>query len=687
VHPASLQDRDEQALVSLHERLHHELQHTTLWGLIARFSADLARLKVEPERFRRLARFCRSEARLVHETYATTISVGVQPIWKAHLGDQGDYLEHYRRGMTLAPGASWELDRFAVDAVLRGTMCAADLRNALASGLGKLRIADLNPPTARPDARLATLLNALDDNFSWPDPAGLTSRSTTNELGAYFDEISVVLDRAGVPTLRTADVRELIGGLFDDIAVLSPDLRSRIELDERVDHILDDLEEHQRERIQLHADGPLPVVLIDPQALPDHVDAFARDHDRLGVHLVLVWARADILAAQFRRPNPLEAMEGHVLGLQAAGYDEDDQPIVRLSLFPTDSPAYVARLLGETPLLCLTTSSSLVDAPGTASSEGIDYIVAVADQPIVSQLLHTFDRSARVIWTRGAVDGYRKLHIFAYQVNVLPGIIWLQFATEAGRQVTTAWLESLPKEQADKDPDAFKNVTALIDAAVQHVTAAWFMIDQQEAAQVNFEPGPSSTNVGELIAEILTQCTGGTAGEHDSVELTDQSLVALAKRLAPDNPDRLIEVVVRLLDEALDDPLALRIGGWKLNVPLRLFQSLVASAVLVVGVEKLGTDSIAVVVLAAVLPFLLEIDKVRISPSEQLVFTELASTLASPKLPQELWAALPDDIRHELTYLEFVDLLDRLEQAGALRKNLDNRYTTRGWFTASLGDS
>ncbi|MFI6830093.1 hypothetical protein ACIBG5_23560 [Kribbella sp. NPDC050241] len=172
-------------------------------------------------------------------------------------------------------------------------------------------------------------------------------------------------------------------------------------------------------------------------------------------------------------------MTGHVVGLQAAGYDELDQPVARLCIFPTESPADAARLFGEIPVLCLTTSSSLVDAPGSASSEGIDHIVAVADQPIVSQLLHTFDRAARVTWNRGVVDGHRKLHIFAYQMNVLPGIIWLQFATEAGRQVTSAWLETLPKEQAEKDPDAFKHVNVLIDVAVQHVVAAWFMIDQQ----------------------------------------------------------------------------------------------------------------------------------------------------------------------------------------------------------------
>ena len=46
LHATALTDRDEQVVVSLHARLHHELQHTTPWGLVARFSADLALLGV-----------------------------------------------------------------------------------------------------------------------------------------------------------------------------------------------------------------------------------------------------------------------------------------------------------------------------------------------------------------------------------------------------------------------------------------------------------------------------------------------------------------------------------------------------------------------------------------------------------------------------------------------------------------
>src|SRR5690348_5631998 len=63
LYAAALLERDAQVVVSIHERLHHELQHTTPWGLITRFSADLARLGVDPQRLTRLFQFCRGAAR------------------------------------------------------------------------------------------------------------------------------------------------------------------------------------------------------------------------------------------------------------------------------------------------------------------------------------------------------------------------------------------------------------------------------------------------------------------------------------------------------------------------------------------------------------------------------------------------------------------------------------------------
>ena len=152
--------------------------------------------------------------------------------------------------------------------------------------------------------------------------------------------------------------------------------------------------------------------------------------------------------------------------------------MARLGLLETDNPAEAVRAF-TLPVVCLSTAASLTDAPGTARSDGIDTIHAVADLPIVSQLVHTFQQRARVTWMRSEVDGDRKLHLFSYTVSVLPGIVWLQLTGEAGRQYTQRWLTSLGPDQAEHRPEAFTELLPGIDAAVQHVVSAWWIIDQQ----------------------------------------------------------------------------------------------------------------------------------------------------------------------------------------------------------------
>jgi hypothetical protein len=67
----------EQVFASLHERMHHELQSTTLWGLITRFADDFLR---DP-RYRVSGRLLFwvgvMRAQSVHETYATTLAAGI----------------------------------------------------------------------------------------------------------------------------------------------------------------------------------------------------------------------------------------------------------------------------------------------------------------------------------------------------------------------------------------------------------------------------------------------------------------------------------------------------------------------------------------------------------------------------------------------------------------------------------
>jgi hypothetical protein len=475
LYAAKVLERDAQAVVSIHERLHHELQHTTPWGLITRFAADLARLDVDAPRLTRLFQFCRAEARTVHETYATLLSTGDDASALRLLDDSADYRGFYDSGRCLTCGLDWEEGRFLADALLRACMAPRHLASFRPVGFRGLRIANLNPSVVRPDKRLIAVL-ALD--LPPLRPEGLSARSTPDELGEYFDEVAQVLTDRGLPTLRTQAVRDLVDALFDDVANLSPELRGRLELDTTRSPIEDDMDEHSRERIVLHDSGPLPLEIVSMAELGSRAADFVRMHERLGRHVALVWARADLLARQFRHPNGLDGHTGFVVALQATGYDRAGDAIARLGVFDTESPGDVVAAFSM-PLVCLTTAASLVDAPSAARSDGIATIYAVADLPIVAQLTHTFQQQAHVTWTHLSLEGGRRLHVFAYKVSALPGFIWLQFTGEAGRHYVARWLRSLGDELARHDPSAFADQLVEVDVAVQHVVSAWWIIDQQ----------------------------------------------------------------------------------------------------------------------------------------------------------------------------------------------------------------
>ena len=466
--PAAL-SRHDQAMVSVHERLHHELQHTTPWGLVARFAKELASLDVEPDRLGRLFRFCRDQSRQVHETYATTFALAGQPTAGEFLGESAEYRVFFEQGTRLAGASSWESGRFVVDALLRSCMAPVSLGQAFRSGFRDLRIIDLGSDTTRPDARLASLLAADFPEFRQPV---LDGNASPSELADYFDEVSGQLNRLGMPTLDATGVRAFVDDLFGSVAALSPDLARRMELDQRRDPIPDDLEEHQREVIELNGPNPLPVEVIPLDELVARARDLVRSHERLGPHVILVWIRAERFAELFERPNDFERREGYVVALLAAGRDDQQNTIVRACPFEVEDPGEVARAF-TMPVVCLSTASSLMEAPDAAHSPDIGRIFALIDTGSISDLLDSFGSEATVAWTTGQLEGGRKLYVFVFGVNLFPGVYWLQITSEAGRHYTLRWLQSLSEDRGRRIPSAFADAHAELDVAVRTVLSCW----------------------------------------------------------------------------------------------------------------------------------------------------------------------------------------------------------------------
>jgi hypothetical protein len=150
-----------------------------------------------------------------------------------------------------------------------------------------------------------------------------------------------------------------------------------------------------------------------------------------------------------------------------------------------------------------------------------------------------------------------------------------------------------------------------------------------------------------------------------------------------------IEGILRqVLSDLSDEPLSLRIGNWRVDMSATVFRSGVTAALLVGAIEAAGINSTAVVVLAAVVPFLVDVDHVAVNPSDRMVLAALKTKLATPQERSALWDSLPIDLQHEITFLEFVDLLDRLERAGVIRAVDDEHYglpPKHGIFRGRIG--
>lgn len=131
--------------------------------------------------------------------------------------------------------------------------------------------------------------------------------------------------------------------------------------------------------------------------------------------------------------------------------------------------------------------------------------------------------------------------------------------------------------------------------------------------------------------------------------------------------------LIQLLGES-DVPLELRIGRWHLDVTRGMIQSAISTAILLPVCHATGTNDIPLVVLAAVLPYLVTIEEVEVRASDLHVLAIAREDFFLPNEIERVYGNLPDDIRHELTLLEFRDLAQRLTTAGRLQKNSIGRF-------------
>jgi hypothetical protein len=152
------------------------------------------------------------------------------------------------------------------------------------------------------------------------------------------------------------------------------------------------------------------------------------------------------------------------------------------------------------------------------------------------------------------------------------------------------------------------------------------------------------------------------------VRVDRDALVSLHSTLSVDARFQDFELVI-LQAAAADidvEPFALRVGDWQIDMPQRLLQSATATAVLAAAIAADGLSSIPVAVLAVVLPFLLDIERVELRSRDRIVLAWLRDVDLAGGDPESAYGRLPEDLRLQLTLLEFADVWDRLIAAGEI---------------------
>ena len=116
--------------------------------------------------------------------------------------------------------------------------------------------------------------------------------------------------------------------------------------------------------------------------------------------------------------------------------------------------------------------------------------------------------------------------------------------------------------------------------------------------------------------------------------------------------------------------LQMRPGGWRINVGASVVRTLLASCLVGAGLLTIGADQIPIELLPAVLPLLIDVEKVRLDRRERQLLIPLKTASAGIEgiavNPEVLYNRFDPAVRTQLNYQDFLAFVDRLVQAGEL---------------------
>lgn len=513
IYASEIRSGEEQLYVEMHEGLHHEYQASTGWGLVSAMASELAIRGYRTGPLRSLFERMVTLSRTPHEMFATALSsfaVGEEHAYELLL-DNVLYTQYLRRASVLVPRADTPSPRFyhaAVGAVLRAVMSPSSALDVLDVGFARLA-ADHVPGDNHPEARLAAY-EAASRALDWAEVLGSLARQHPGQAGrpwgsprdplpdedteeflalrvfeeevlvpACYRAVQHLLDSAGFPTIAFGRQSELARRVKEAVADVDAELAARLRIVTERRPVADDGLQYDRQQLVLRS--PLPAAVhVFTGSIGDR--GFLEWDGSSGPTALGVWMTAAAARKQWAfSPGDDEALPVVLAALVQVGTDQaSGVPLTVLATLDPVGPRHVQDLLGDaTPLVCVTTLSSLADEGLVRTLGSVEPVFVLMDLPVAHQVASWLAQGASVRMAASPLTGTATdLMLLAFRVDQAPAFVFLSINGTGG---TSMLIERLRRTHGDAltiDPDVLLEHQAGINLAITKVLATWHVLDQ-----------------------------------------------------------------------------------------------------------------------------------------------------------------------------------------------------------------
>jgi hypothetical protein len=291
-----------------------------------------------------------------------------------------------------------------------------------------------------------------------------------------YEQACQVLDSVGLPSVSWTEREQVALAIKDAVARVDPELAGRLNIVADRRPIWDEGLEFDRQKLVLRE--RLPAEIIDLQATSRSMPAFVASDDG-PPYACAVWLSRRVAEKQFAIPDGVR-LPDLLCGLLAPGRAGDGSEIVRLGLMPeTTTPRDLQNLLGDTPILMLTTHYTLNNAAAAKVLGRVRPVFVLMDLPVAWHVEYWIGQGATVSMGLAPLQNVTgKLLLTAFSVDRSPGFRFLSVGSESGVSILVERLRRRHGAKLVISAEVMSDLATNLNLVLGHVFACWHILDQ-----------------------------------------------------------------------------------------------------------------------------------------------------------------------------------------------------------------